>query len=191
MGIMKNLVHIIRGILMISIKKERIYAIKIICIYAIVAKVFVYVSDYIIGSTFKSMDKLIIFNYVKCNICIVITSIAFYVLIEKYIRIIENLKNEIQVNDEQYKFVINNTTGGLWCWNIEKKHILFPHKWKSILGYKDHELSNSEEDWFKLIHPDDYDYVFKKTYDYMDKKIDEFKIEYRMKKRWNIYMGIR
>ncbi|WFD09991.1 sensor histidine kinase [Tepidibacter hydrothermalis] len=175
---------------MISIKKERIYAIKIVCIYAIIAKIFVYTSDYIIGHMFKSIDKFIMFNYIKCNICIVITCIGFYIVIDKYIRIIKNLKNEIEVNDEQYKFVINNTTGGLWCWDVEKNHILFPYKWKSILGYKDHEISNSEEDWFKLIHPDDYDYVFKKIYDYMDKKTDEFIIEYRMRKKDGTYIWV-
>ncbi len=175
---------------MISIKKEKVYAIKIICIYAIIVKLFMYASDYIIGYNFKSMDRLIRFNYIKCNICILLTSIAFYILIEKYISIIKNLKNEIQVNDEQYKFVINNTTGGLWCWNVEKNHILFPYKWKNILGYKDYELSNSEDDWFKLIHPDDYDYVFKKTYDYMDKKIDKYILEYRMKKKDGTYIWV-
>ncbi|MEJ8552711.1 sensor histidine kinase [Tepidibacter sp. Z1-5] len=175
---------------MISIKKERIYAIKIICIYAIIAKAFVYISRYIISSTFKSIDKLILFDYIKCNICIVITSIGFYIVIEKYIRIIKNLKNEIQVNDEQYKFVINNTTGGLWYWDIEKKNIVFPFKWKSILGYEDYELSESEDDWLKLIHPDDYDYVLKKTYDYMNKKIDKYILEYRMKKKDGTYIWV-
>jgi len=175
---------------MISIKKERIYAIKIICIYAIIAKIFVYISDYIIGYTFKSIDRFIMFNYIKCNICIVITSLAFYIIIEKYIRIIKTLKNEIEVNDEQYKFVINNTTGGLWCWDVEKNHTLFPSKWKSILGYKDYEISNAEDDWLKLIHPDDYDYVLKKTYDYMDKKTDEFMLEYRMKKKDGTYIWV-
>lgn len=175
---------------MISIKKQRIYAIKIICIYAIIANIFVYISNYIIGKNFKSIDRFIMFNYIKCNIGILITSVAFYIIIEKYIKVIKNLKNEIEVNDEQYKFVINNTTGGLWCWDTQKNHILFPYKWKSILGYKDNEISNSEEDWFKLIHPDDYDYVFKKTYDYMDKKTDEFMIEYRMKKKDGTYIWV-
>ncbi|WP_099189907.1 sensor histidine kinase [Tepidibacter mesophilus] len=175
---------------MTSIKKERMYAIKVMCIYIIIANTLVYVSNYIINSNFKSIDKFIMFGYMKYNIFIAVNSIVIYILIEKYIRIISDLKREIQINEEQYKFAINNTTGGLWCWNADKNHILLPYKWKSILGYEDYELSNSEDNWFKLIHPDDYDYVFKTTYDYMDKKIDKYILEYRMKKKDGTYIWV-
>ena len=44
---------------------------------------------------------------------------------------------------------------GLWDWNLESNRIHFSPRWISLIGHQDHELSNTPDEWFQRVHPDD------------------------------------
>jgi len=44
---------------------------------------------------------------------------------------------------------------GLWEWDLESNQIDFSSRWKAMLGYSETEISNSPEEWFKRVHPED------------------------------------
>lgn len=51
--------------------------------------------------------------------------------------------------------VLEATNDGVWDWNLETDQAFFSRRWKSILGYEDHEIENNGAGFFALVHEHD------------------------------------
>ena len=51
--------------------------------------------------------------------------------------------------------IFENILAGYWDWSIQENTEYLSPRFKSLFGYKDHEMENSPEAWQKIIHPDD------------------------------------
>jgi len=58
-------------------------------------------------------------------------------------------------SEERYELAAQAANDGLWDWNILDNKIYYSARWKSLLGYSEHEISDSPEEWFGRIHQDD------------------------------------
>ncbi|MEW6599811.1 MAG: EAL domain-containing protein [Nitrospirota bacterium] len=63
----------------------------------------------------------------------------------------ENLKK----SEERYALAARGANDGLWDWDLESNQVFYSPRWKSMLGYEEHELSNTLVEWLDRIHPDD------------------------------------
>ncbi len=52
---------------------------------------------------------------------------------------------------------------GLWDWDLITSRVNYSAEWKRQIGYEEHEISDSVEEWKKRIHPDDLDKTLKKV----------------------------
>ena len=87
---------------------------------------------------------------------------------------------ELQANGERYVLAMQGASDGLWDWNLETDEVYYSPRWKSMLGYEEHELENVLETWAKLTHPDDMDGVLAKVDAYLAGNADSFEAEMRM-----------
>ncbi len=55
----------------------------------------------------------------------------------------------------RFKLAIEGTQDGLWDWQPDSDSVFFSKQWKNMLGYAEHEIGDSLEEWNKRIHPED------------------------------------
>ena len=87
------------------------------------------------------------------------------------------------INHERYlRSAVEATNVGIWDWNIVTGEVVFNEQWAQIIGYSLKELEPvSFELWKSKLDPDDWLLAKKNLKDYINKKIDSYQFECRMK----------
>ncbi|MFT5489517.1 MAG: two-component system cell cycle sensor histidine kinase PleC [Paracoccaceae bacterium] len=70
-------------------------------------------------------------------------------------RSLEKIVAEKFVDVERYRLAIEGSQDGIWDWDVQSDSLYLSPRHKGLLGYEDHEISDSVESWLGLIHPDD------------------------------------
>jgi PAS domain S-box-containing protein len=63
----------------------------------------------------------------------------------------------LQQIEERYGLAIRGVDDALWEWNLKCDRAYFSTRWKSMIGYADHELSDRIDEWIERVHPEDHD----------------------------------
>lgn len=61
----------------------------------------------------------------------------------------------LQAREERLALVLEATNDGIWDWDLATGEVYYSSRWKSMLGYEEHEIGSAWKDWLRLIHPDD------------------------------------
>jgi diguanylate cyclase (GGDEF)-like protein/PAS domain S-box-containing protein len=78
--------------------------------------------------------------------------------------ILIRIKNHLQLrasllalkySEERYALAARGSNDGLWDWDVTRKQVYYSSRWKSMLGYADHEIGTSPDEWINRIHVDD------------------------------------
>ncbi|MEH6529440.1 MAG: EAL domain-containing protein [Porticoccus sp.] len=93
----------------------------------------------------------------------------------------EERTTELYKSEERFSLAMRGANDGLWDWNLETDEVYYSPRWKSMLGYEEHELDSHLDTWVSLVHPDDKDWVLAKVQDYFDGRADSFEVEMRMR----------
>ncbi len=97
-------------------------------------------------------------------------------LIEK-----RNRQFEHEMSKDRFQRAIEGTGAGLWDWDMVKNRVFFSKRWKSMLGYEDHEVVNDFSGWKNLWHPEDAPRIEKALNEYLEGKTDHYEIEHRLR----------
>jgi len=109
---------------------------------------------------------------------------------------IEMIEKEKQVEDalreseERYERVIRGTNDGVWEWDVVANQVFFSERWKSMIGYKDHEVKNDFSEWENRIHPDDMDRCRKYIERHLASQNELFELEHRLRHKDGSYVWI-
>ncbi len=90
----------------------------------------------------------------------------------------------------RYALAAQGANDGLWDWNINKNEIYLSLRWKSMLGYEDHEIGDQAEEWFGRVHPDDIENLRASLREHLDGKSDYFQNEHRILHRDGSYRWV-
>ena len=61
----------------------------------------------------------------------------------------------LQESEARYARAVRGTSDGLWDWNVLTNEDYLSPRWKELLGYENHELTNRYGTFFSRVHPDD------------------------------------
>jgi diguanylate cyclase (GGDEF)-like protein/PAS domain S-box-containing protein len=94
----------------------------------------------------------------------------------------------LRESEERYALAARAANDGLWDWDLAAGKIYFSPRWKSMLGWEEHEISDSTEEWFRRIHPDDADRVRADINAYLEEMTAHYEDEYRILHRDGNYL---
>jgi diguanylate cyclase (GGDEF)-like protein/PAS domain S-box-containing protein len=65
----------------------------------------------------------------------------------------QQLQQELKTSQERYSLALRGTNDGLWDWDLVGQEIYYSPRWKRLLGYEEHEVGGSPDEWLKRVHP--------------------------------------
>ena len=103
---------------------------------------------------------------------------------------LSRLHAEVALRDseERYALAARGANDGLWDWDLLSDKICFSPRWKSMLGWEEHEISDDPDEWFRRVHPDDVDRVRANIAAHLGEQTPHYEDEYRMLHRDGNYL---
>ncbi|MDZ8053438.1 MAG: PAS domain S-box protein [Aulosira sp. ZfuCHP01] len=86
----------------------------------------------------------------------------------------------LQESEQRWQLALQGNNDGIWDWNLKTGEVFFSTRWKEMLGYQDHEIANSIDEWSKIVHPEDLNWVLQAVQDHLHKKTPYYVTEHRL-----------
>jgi PAS domain S-box-containing protein len=102
---------------------------------------------------------------------------------------------ELQRSRERFELAVSGSQDGLWDWDLRTNDVYYSPRWKSILGYEDHEIAHRLEEWERRLHPDERESVLAANYAHAAGTTPLYEYEYRLRHkdgsyRWILARGV-
>jgi PAS domain S-box-containing protein len=99
-------------------------------------------------------------------------------------------EESLRESEERWQLALRGNNDGIWDWNLKTNEVFFSSRWKEMLGYEDHEITNKIEEWLKRVHPDDLDWVKEVIQAHFAKKTPFYISEHRLRCKDGSYKWI-
>jgi PAS domain S-box-containing protein len=104
-------------------------------------------------------------------------------------------EEELRISRERFEVAMQGARDGVWDWDLRSNQVYFSPRWKSMLGYQDHEIGNRFEEWQQRLHPDDRDRSLAAVQAYLDGRAPVYELEHRLHHkdgsyRWILTRGV-
>lgn len=100
----------------------------------------------------------------------------------------KHAEEALRESEERYALAARGANDGLWDWDVVAGKMYFSARWKSMLGWEEHEISDDPDEWFRRIHPDDIERVRADIHAHLDETTPHYEDEYRMLHRDGNYL---
>lgn len=105
------------------------------------------------------------------------------------------MESALRESEERYALAMRGANDGLWDWNLRTNQIYFSPRWKFMLGYKEDEIQNTPDEWFKRINPDDFIQFQDALKAHLANETPHFETEYRItdskgREHWMLCRGL-
>lgn len=106
-------------------------------------------------------------------------------------RQLRETEESLRRSEARFAAAARATNDGIWEWRIADDSAYFSARWKAIVGFEPHELTDSRDEWRRRIHPQDSQRVQKAFRDFMQHGDSNFRLEYRLRHRDGSYRWVQ
>ena len=99
----------------------------------------------------------------------------------------KQIQEALRESEERYTLAARGANDGLWDWNLRSYKIYFSARWREMLGYEEHEIDQTPDAWFDLVHADDCPQLKLAIDNHLLGETDHFECEYRILHKEGMY----
>ncbi len=98
--------------------------------------------------------------------------------------------HQLKESEERWKFALEGSGDGAWDWDAQTNKVFFSSRWKHMLGYADHEIGETLDEWDSRVHPDDKARVYEEIDKHFRGKTPCYISEHRVRCKNGTYKWI-
>jgi len=87
----------------------------------------------------------------------------------------------LRASEERLRLAVRASSVGLWDWELGSDRVRYSREWKAQLGYEEHEIGDSFDEWQSRVHPDDLGAAQAKVQRYLQNPVGGHELELRMR----------
>jgi serine/threonine-protein kinase len=104
-------------------------------------------------------------------------------------------EDDLRRSRERFELAVLGSQDGLWDWDLETDEVYFSPRWKSMIGFEDHEFPHRIEAWAARLHPDEREQVMAANNAHIAGTTPHYEYEYRLRHkdgsyRWILARGV-
>jgi len=111
-------------------------------------------------------------------------------VLQEEVAVREKAEEALRKSEERYALAVEGENDGVWDRDFATDQTYYSPRWKSMLGFEDHEIFNDREEWLGRIHPEDSEMVKRHLSDYLAGRIPVYQVEYRLRHKDGSYRWI-
>jgi PAS domain S-box-containing protein len=96
----------------------------------------------------------------------------------------------LRQSEERWQLAIQGNHDGIWDWNVQTNKVFFSPRWKEMLGYADHEINQTIEEWTQRVHPDDLPWAMRAIRKHFNQETPFYMNEHRLRCKDGSYKWI-
>ncbi|MDH4082149.1 MAG: ATP-binding protein [Nitrospira sp.] len=100
------------------------------------------------------------------------------------------VEQALRTSEGRLTTTVQSTNIGIWDWDLNSNNVYLSPEWKRQLGYEDHELDNTFQEWESRIHPEDHDRSLGAIEAYLSGHVSVLEIEHRLRHKDDSYRWI-
>ena len=101
-----------------------------------------------------------------------------------------HMMEAVREGQERFRAAVQGANEGIWDWNLATNEVYFSPRWKAILGYEDHEIAHTYQEWESRLHQDDRERVLSHLSDSLEGRVARYEVEFRLRKKDGVYCWI-
>ena len=100
------------------------------------------------------------------------------------------MEESLRENAARLELAVQAAHVGLWDWDLRTDRVYFSTEWKRQIGYADHEIGNSIQEWHERVHPSDRHRILQTVEAFLAKPWPNYSLEFRMRHKDGSYRWI-
>jgi PAS domain S-box-containing protein len=87
----------------------------------------------------------------------------------------------LRQSEERWQFALEGAGDGVWDLDLKTGVTFRSRRWKEMLGYGEHDITDTREEWLRLVHPQDREESDRNLEEHLRGEAPVYKSEYRMR----------
>ena len=96
----------------------------------------------------------------------------------------------LRQSEERYELAVRGVGVGIWDHDIQTGKMYYSPRWKMLFGYDEKDIGDSPDDWARLLHPDEREWILKFQEDFLAGTSPTITAEYRLRHKDGSYHWI-